>query len=427
LMAVMCCMMLVQQPSAAQVVIDGDLNEHLWQQVPVVKLVPSADGVPASIGGEIQAVTSGGYLYLSARLPEPSGRVVARSIGISPVWEGGGEAHRMTDARRVTYGAPEGEDYIRFVIRVYNENDWMLQVGPLGAYTIYWRWTAERDWFTSDPQKCDRFLVASRIRKQQWQTEVAIPLDQLGSPRPGYLRLAVERNRAERQGTTSERWHWPDQQPSAEVASLPATASMAHPVLKMAVLGDGESPLEVGRREPLPAMNSHWTDADWKDVPSWILQHNERWARVPRFPTEVKVIHNGRTLAVLARCIEPGELIARANERDGPVDMDDSFQVYLATSGSAYVQYAVNPLGYLLDAAGHQGSPRLSEPHLEWNSPVRAAAWREEGAWMARLDDPLMRSGRSSVGPLVLELSRSFCCDTGRDEMANRKRSACCR
>src|SRR5205823_1499453 len=56
---------------------------------------------------------------------------------------------------------------------------------------------------------------------------------------------------------------------------------------------------------------------------------------------------------------------------------------------SVYVQYAVNSLGYVLDSAGHQGSPRLSEPHSEWNSPVRAAAWNDQGAWMARLDLPL--------------------------------------
>lgn len=177
-------MMLAAQPLRAQMVIDGNLNEPFWQRVPALKLAPSEEGVPAAIGGDIRAVTAGGYLYVGARLPEPSGRVVARSIGTNPVWEGGGEARAMTDARRVTYGTPEGEDYIRFIIRVYNENDWMVQVGPLGAYTISWRWTGEREWFSSDPHKCDRFLVASRIGTKEWQAEVAIPLDQLGSPGP---------------------------------------------------------------------------------------------------------------------------------------------------------------------------------------------------------------------------------------------------
>jgi cephalosporin-C deacetylase-like acetyl esterase len=371
------------------VAIDGKLDETFWRTLPAQKLSPTEEGVPGNMGGEVRAVVAGKYLYLGATLPEPSGRVVARSVGVNPVWEGGGESREIIDPRRMTYGAPEGEDFVRFVIRNYNENDWMLQVGPLGAYTVSWRWTGEREWYTSDPQKCDRFLVASHVGKTEWQVEMAIPLDQLGSPRPGYLRLEVGRNRAARQGTPDEWWRWPEHEASAEVATLPSADVIPDPVFKPGLVGNTETPVEVGHRSSLPALNSGWTDSDWKGVPSWTLQRNEPQARLPEFPTEVKLIHDGRTLAILARCIEPGNVIARAHERDGSVDRDDSFQVYLATSGSTYVQYAVNPSGYVLDAAGHQGSPRLSEPHSEWNSPVRAAAWKDQGAWTARLDLPL--------------------------------------
>ena len=100
-------------------------------------------------------MVAGKYLYLGATLPEPSGRVAARSIGVNPVWEGGGEARGVTRPGRMTYGTPEGEDFVRFIIRNYNENDWMVQVGPLGAYTVSWRWTGEREWYaTSDAKKC---------------------------------------------------------------------------------------------------------------------------------------------------------------------------------------------------------------------------------------------------------------------------------
>jgi hypothetical protein len=47
-------------------------------------------------------------------------------------------------------------------------------------------------------------------------------------------------------------------------------------------------------------------------------------------------------------------------ENDGPVTQDDSFQMYLATSGPAYTQFVVNPLGYLLDNNGFFGGQRLS-------------------------------------------------------------------
>lgn len=385
------CILLTGQPLPAQVSIDGEVNEPLWQRTTAVNLASLQPGVPASMGGEVRAVVQGTYLYLSAQLPEPGGRLVARSIGFDPVWEGGGEARSVADPDRVTYGSPEGEDYVRFIIRVYNENDWMLQVGPLGAYSVKWHWTGKRDWSTSDPKKCDRFLVATKIKGDAWNVEAAIPLDQLGSPGPGSIQLSVERNRAERPGTPAEQWRWPQHQPASAVASLPVDSEQApakpdyHPTL----LGNNEPPILVGYRKTLPALESHWTDTEWRDVPTLMLRRNEAAARLPRFPTEVKMAQDGHTLAVMARCVEPGEIVARANDRDTDVDRDDSFQVYLATSGSMYVQYAINPLGYILDAAGHQGGPRLSEAHRDWNSPVRGNAWRDHGEWFVRLDLPL--------------------------------------
>jgi len=101
------------------------------------------------------------------------------------------------------------------------------------------------------------------------------------------------------------------------------------------------------------------------------------------------MVQDGTTLAVMARCAEPYETVAEAHERDGPIDHDDSFQIYLATSGSSYVKYGVNVLGYVEDANGFSGGARISRPHVEWNSPVRAAARKERGEWIARLDVPL--------------------------------------
>src|SRR5207249_745885 len=119
------------------------------------------------------------------------------------------------------------------------------------------------------------------------------------------------------------------------------------------------------------------------------LRRNESLPQLPRFPTEVKLLHDNHTLAVLARCIEPDRVLARAKERDGPVDEDDSFQVYLATSGSGYVEYAINPTGYILDGAGHSGNPRVSRPHYNWDSAVEGMARERQREWLARLDLPL--------------------------------------
>jgi hypothetical protein len=385
------CIALGARSDISPVVIDGELNDPLWQHLSVAKLAPSEDAVPGSMGGEIRAVTAGAYLYLSAHLPEPGGHVMANSVGFDPVWEGSDEARQIAFFHLYN-GAPEGEDYVRFVIRNYNENDWMLQVGPLGAYSVKWHWTGEREWYTSDPKKCDRFLVAAKINADSWNVEAAVPLDQLGSPGPGGLQLSVERNRAERPKEPQEGWRWPEHQPTAQISSLleePGQEVLSNPVYRPTAPGGNEPPIPVGYRKTLPAMESPWTDAAWRDVPPVTLRRNEAAARLPRFPTEARLVQDGHTLAVIARCVEPDEIVAHAKERDAEVENDDSFQVYLATSGSRYVQYAINPLGVLLDAFGNNGTIRLSLPHREWNSPVRGAAWRDQETWYARLDLPL--------------------------------------
>ena len=363
-----CCAALPQS-RVNPVVIDGEPGEGFWNRVAPGKLLPAEAGVPAEAGGEVRAKVAGRYLYLGARLPEPTGRFTARSIGKNPRWE--------------------EEDSLTFVIRVANENDWMLQVGPLGAYSVKWRWTGEPEWYTSLPEKCSGFLVTTSRGDKEWRVEAAIPLAELGSPRGGGAHVDAERVRAARPGVPEEHWRWPGDQPMAEVPGAPALdGQMPDPVFQPRAVGNNELPIAVGRKN-IPPMESEWTDDAWRDAPVWTLYRNEPGSRSPLFPTEVRMVHDGRTLAVMARCAEPDGVVAEAQERDGAVDRDDSFQIYLATSGSWYVKYAVNALGYVQDANGFSGGARISRPHVEWNSPVRAVARQRRGEWVARLDVPL--------------------------------------
>jgi len=382
--------LLAGPPEKAPVIIDGKLTDRFWQGVTPARLVPAEAHVPADLGGEVRVAIRGGYLYLGARLPEPDGRLTARSIGRNPVWEGGEEARTASSFHWYSYGGADGEDFLRAVIRVYNENDWMVQVGPFGAYAVKWRWTGESDWYTSRPERCDRFLVATEVGETEWRVELAIPLDQLWSPAQGAVRLSVERNRAIRPGQPQERWRWPEYEPTVEIPAAPTDAGkMPDPVFQPALFGNSEPPMEVGRRTSLPPIDSGWNDPRWRDVPVWSLRRNEPLSQLPRFPADVKLMHDDRTLAVIAKCAEPDGVVAKAKERDGLVDQDDSFQILLATSGSSYVHYAINPLGYLLDASGHSGGPRVSRPYVDWNSPVRSMVWQERGEWVVRLDLPL--------------------------------------
>src|SRR5689334_14445191 len=67
--------------SPVSVVIDGELNDSLWRSMTPEKLAPIDSGVPLAFGGEIRSGVMGGYLYLGARLPDPTGRITARSVG----------------------------------------------------------------------------------------------------------------------------------------------------------------------------------------------------------------------------------------------------------------------------------------------------------------------------------------------------------
>jgi cephalosporin-C deacetylase-like acetyl esterase len=130
-------------------------------------------------------------------------------------------------------------------------------------------------------------------------------------------------------------------------------------------------------------------DGGWREAPGWKLLRDEGPVRLPRLPTEVKLLHDGRVLAIMARCEEPDTPEAQVKENDGPVTQDDSFHVYLATSGSTYVQIVTNALGYLRDAAGFSGGSRISRPR-EWDSGTRVSVQRVGGGWTARLDIPLL-------------------------------------
>ena len=65
--------------------VNGVADEEIWNRATVLPMHSGDFGAPFPAGGEIRAVVRGGYLCLSARLPE-TGRLVARSTGINPVW-----------------------------------------------------------------------------------------------------------------------------------------------------------------------------------------------------------------------------------------------------------------------------------------------------------------------------------------------------
>jgi cephalosporin-C deacetylase-like acetyl esterase len=363
-----------------QLIIDGKLSDRIWQEAEPVHLTPSMPGVPADRGGEIRAVVAGRYLYVSARLPE-SGSFVARLTGRNPSWE-------EEDSLRILAGANIGY------------TDRIVQVNPLGAYSIE---KAVPVTYRNEPtfpysdewersvlyRDADKFLVAVARVENEWDAEVAIPLNQLSAPGSDHMYIRVERVRAARPDSPPLSWHWPQYGPAGKV---PVTRAIKWddpaPALQAPVIGNKEPPLLVGQRSVLPPLTSSWDDADWQNVPELHLSRDEHNARSPRWPTLVKMLHDGRTLAVIAKCVEPTTIISHIKENDGAITRDDNFQVYLSTSGSTYAQYAVNAGGYLLDTAGFAGGQRLSRAR-EWSSGAKVSVRRQKGWWEARLDIPV--------------------------------------
>ena len=128
----------------SSVVIDGALQDGIWRTAPVSKLVPAEAGVSADLGGEVRFAVAGRYLYIGARMPEPSGRITARSMGRNPSWE--------------------EEDVLRIVVGPYP--DYIIQAGPLGAYSVETK---------GHPVLRDKFFAAALVKEREWTAEIAVP------------------------------------------------------------------------------------------------------------------------------------------------------------------------------------------------------------------------------------------------------------
>jgi cephalosporin-C deacetylase-like acetyl esterase len=369
------------QTANRTVVIDGRLDDSLWRTLPAEKLTPSERGIDAELGGELRIATAGRFLYIGASLPEPTGRITARLIGRNPSWED-------EDLLRVVAGAD------------ISSTDRIIHINPFGAYSVekgiyvqsfvldVFPYSFERPTTQVMYKNMDKYLVAAAIGEREWIVEAAIPLNEMSITSADRVPVRVQRIRAPRPGSPPQRWHWPERGPTGQPVAIASDWNEASPVLRAAPLGNTDPPIEVAHIRALPAPELGWDDPPWRDVPKWDLLREEPLPRRPRFPTEVKLLHDGTTLAVLAHCIEPDSPSAAIKDNDGPVSQDDNFQVHLATSGSSYTQFIVNPLGYLFDTTSFFGGQRLSRAR-DWSSGTRVTARREAGHWLARLDIPL--------------------------------------
>src|SRR5262249_20140922 len=84
---------------------------------------------------------------------------------------------------------------------------------------------------------------------------------------------------------------------------------------------------------------------------------------------------------------EPDPVVARAGGRDSLITGDDHVAIYLATSGSAFLEIAVNSVGAIRDALVI--GPRMSLPKTSWNAKIETQTSIHHGHWIVRINIPL--------------------------------------
>jgi dienelactone hydrolase len=337
--------------STADLILDGDLSDAFWRDA-------------AQAGGGVRAGVRGSYLCWSADIAEPGGRVVARSQGRSPVWERDAVESPAVEDRLVLHlkyrGASGAERHIR------------VGVNPWGAYRV-------EEGSVILPSI--RVLRAARVSPGGWRVEAALNLESVDAARDGSFSLSLERIRARRPLAPETRLTSPE-----FTARGPFVASSA-PAERMPAIGITDSPLEAGRVPRVPPVVAQWDHPAWANVPDFILPRNEPEPRASRYPARVKWMHDGRTLALLFQVEEPEPVVARNGGRDSNVTADDHVAVYLATSGSAFLEIAVNTVGAIRDSRG--GGPHHQRPSTGWDAAIQTQTDIRYGHWIARIDIPL--------------------------------------
>jgi dienelactone hydrolase len=265
----------------------------------------------------------------------------------------------------------EDEDLLRVVAGPdIGFTDREVKINPLGGYAVF------REGQFVNPGS-DQYLVATRIAENEWTVELAFPLNLVSASSPDVILASVERIRAARPGSPQQRWHWPQQGPVSKPVVLSRDWNLPAPAFQPESMAS-RLLLQAGRVPSLPPMEAGWQEAAWAAAPALHLLRDEPAARAPRFPTEVKLLHDGETLAVLARCAD----------FSGSGRAADSLRLFLATSGGAYTEFNVNPLGIRADANGLNGGSRVSRGR-EWNSGARTLVRETAQGWLVRTDVPL--------------------------------------
>ncbi len=359
--------------TSADWIIDGKLSDVLWLEAEQLEFTPSLEGVPEDLGGTVRVLMRRSQLCLGSFLPEPGGKVQARSIGYNPTWE------------KYALTSPAVEDRIRFQIRETSSS----KVSSLLEITLN-AWGAIRVERDGLPVSQSEIQGAATISPEGWSVEIGVPLRELGlSGIPRDIHFSVVRIRCARPLAPEFRWQTSEYVfPIGDYADNARAGETKAAVYAPPQVGNAGPPLEVGRVQKVPPLDISWSGSLWDDIPGFELPRNESHPRPARYPTEVKWVHDGRILQVFFRNVEDGRLDVNADTRDANVGSDDHVVVHLALTGSASVQILANPVGAIFDALS-RGPRAYTSSTGSIDAKIDGRFIKEKDCWMVKLNLPL--------------------------------------
>ncbi|MBW7995695.1 MAG: hypothetical protein FVQ81_03795 [Candidatus Glassbacteria bacterium] len=360
--------------SGNDLTVDGSLEDRIWRYAAGIQLEPAENGVPAELNGTIKVISRGGRLCLSAFLPEPAGRVLARSIGYNPVWEQDAVTSPLVeDILIIKLATGSGENDL---------SELKIEINPLGACRL------ERN---GSPVPASEILSAAAITDSGWSVECAIPYGELyQGDRSGEIELAVTRFRSRRPLDPAFRWiSSPGNRPTRlKLNDHTGAEKIDPPKPAPPAMGNTGPALRVGRVQAVPSLAIDPDDPFWNRINAFHLMRNEPNPRQPRFPTEIKWVHDGKRLAILFACSEDARVDCDNGTRDSNIAGDDHVCIYLATTGSSFIEIQINPVGTVRDAKG-QGPHMFRTSSGAWTGEVETNYLINNDAWYLRVNLPL--------------------------------------
>lgn len=168
----------------------------------------------------------------------------------------------------------------------------------------------------------------------------------------------------------------------------------------------------VLRTDTAPRIDGTLNDEAWKKAQALDIRNTLDGQGPASKPTQIKVLHDARTLYIGVRCGEPdmGKVRAVKRAHDEGIWEDESVEIFLGR-GDDYYHLGINAVGSTYDAHGKDAS---------WESGIKAASFKGSAEWTLELAVPLKAMGANGEVPVnwIANFNRNRYASGGLEEFA---------